>query len=158
MLRLMLDKGVDSIAALLLAVMAILVFMQVLFRYWLHLPLDWGEEVSRYLFIWAVMLGAAVAMKRRSHFGIDLLVKVLPSSVQRYVAIGINLCICALMILVVVQGTKLTIINFSQISPTLAIPMGVPYAAIPVSAVLMLISTVSETWAIILGRQGEGEG
>ena len=158
MLRLMLDKGVDYVAALLLAVMAILVFMQVLFRYWLHLPLDWGEEVSRYLFIWGAMLGAAVAMKRRSHFGIDLLVKVLPSSVQRCVAIGINLCICALMSLVVVQGTKLTIINFSQISPTLAIPMGVPYAAIPVSAVLMLISTVSETWAIILGRQGEGEG
>lgn len=158
MLRLMLDKGVDYIAAILLAVMTILVFMQVLFRYWLHLPLDWGEEVSRYLFIWAAMLGAAIAMKRRAHFGIDLLVKVLPSSVQRCVAIGINLCICALMILVVVQGTRLTIINFSQISPTLAIPMGVPYAAIPVSAVLMLISTVSETWAIILGTKREEKG
>jgi TRAP-type C4-dicarboxylate transport system permease small subunit len=154
----MLDKGVDYIAAILLAVMTILVFMQVLFRYWLHLPLDWGEEVSRYLFIWAAMLGAAIAMKRRAHFGIDLLVKVLPSSVQRCVAIGINLCICALMILVVVQGTRLTIINFSQISPTLAIPMGVPYAAIPVSAVLMLISTVSETWAIILGTKREEKG
>ena len=154
----MLDKGVDYIAAILLAVMTILVFMQVLFRYWLHLPLDWGEEVSRYLFIWAAMLGAAIAMKRRAHFGIDLLVKVLPSSVQRCVAIGINLCICALMSLVVVQGAKLTIINLSQISPTLAIPMGVPYAAIPVSAVLMLISTISETCAIILGTKRQEEG
>ena len=44
MLRLMLDKGVDYIAAILLAVMTILVFMQVLFRYWLHLPLDWGRR------------------------------------------------------------------------------------------------------------------
>ena len=97
MLRLVLGKGVDYIAAILLAVMTVLVFLQVLFRYWLQLPLDWGEEVSRYLFIWSAMLGAAIAAKRRAHFGIDFLVTALPSPVQTAIAIGVNLCICALM-------------------------------------------------------------
>ena len=157
MLRLMLGKGIDYITATLLAVMTILVFMQVLFRYWLHLPLDWGEEVSRYLFIWAAMLGAAIGTKRRAHFGIDFLVKALPSSVQMGTAISVNLCVCALMGLVAVQGTKLTIINFAQISPTLSIPMGVPYAAIPICALLILIYTISETWAIASGAKRGGE-
>ncbi len=157
MLRLMLGKGIDYITATLLAVMTILVFMQVLFRYWLHLPLDWGEEVSRYLFIWSAMLGAAIGTKRRAHFGIDFLVKTLPSSVQMGIAISVNLCVCALMGLVAVQGTKLTIINFAQISPTLSIPMGVPYAAIPICALLMLIYTISETWAIASGAKRGGE-
>jgi len=157
MLRLMLGKGIDYLTATLLAVMTILVFMQVLFRYWLHLPLDWGEEVSRYLFIWSAMLGAAIGTKRRAHFGIDFLVKALPSSVQMGIAISVNLCVCALMGLVAVQGTKLAIINFSQISPTLSIPMGVPYAAIPICALLMLIYTIAETWAIASGAKRGGE-
>jgi TRAP-type C4-dicarboxylate transport system permease small subunit len=157
MLRLMLGKGVDYIAAILLAVMTVLVFLQVLFRYWLQLPLDWGEEVSRYLFIWSAMLGAAIGTKRRAHFGIDFLVKALPSSVQMGIAICVNLCICALMGLVAVQGTKLAVINLSQISPTLSIPMGVPYAAIPACALLMLIYTLSETWAIVSGAKSDGE-
>jgi TRAP-type C4-dicarboxylate transport system permease small subunit len=157
MLRLLLGKGVDYIAAILLAVMTVLVFLQVLFRYWLQLPLDWGEEVSRYLFIWSAMLGAAIAAKRRAHFGIDFLVTALPSPVQTAIAIGVNLCICALMGVVAVQGTKLALSNLSQISPTLAIPMAVPYAAVPVCALLMLIYTISETWAIVSGAKTEGE-
>jgi TRAP-type C4-dicarboxylate transport system permease small subunit len=157
MLRLLLGKGVDYIAAILLAVMTVLVFLQVLFRYWLQLPLDWGEEVSRYLFIWSAMLGAAIAAKRRAHFGIDFLVKVLPFPVQTVIAVGVNLCVCGLMGVVAVQGTKLALSNLSQISPTLAIPMAVPYAAVPVCALLMLFYTISETWAIVSGAKKEGE-
>ena len=156
MLRLMHGKGVDYIAAILLTLMTVLVFLQVLFRYWLHLPLDWGEEVSRYLFIWSAMLGAAIATKRRAHFGIDFLVKILPSFAQKGIAIGVNLCICALMGLIAVQGARLAVLNLSQISPTLFIPMGLPYAAIPVCALLMLIYTIAETWAIAAGEKKEG--
>lgn len=155
MLRLVLGKGVDYVAAILVAVMAVLVFLQVLFRYWLHLPLDWGEEVSRYLFIWSAMLGAAIATKRRAHFGIDFLVKILPSPAQKGIAIGVNLCICALLGLIAVQGARLAVLNLSQISPTLFIPMGYPYAAIPACALLMLIYTIAETWAIAVGAKTE---
>jgi TRAP-type transport system small permease protein len=156
MMKFMLGKGVDYLTAILIAVMAVLVFLQVLFRYWLHLPLDWGEEVSRYLFIWSAMLGAAIATKRRAHFGIDFLVKTLPASAQRGIAVGINLCVCALLGLVAVQGSRLAVLNMSQISPTLFIPMGFPYAAIPVCALLMLIYTIADTWAIAVGTKKEG--
>jgi len=76
--------------------------------------------------------------------------------VQTAIAVGVNLCICALMGVVAVQGTKLALSNLSQISPTLAIPMAVPYAAVPVCALLMLIYTISETWAIVSGAKKEG--
>ncbi len=157
MMRLILGKSVDYVAATLLAAMTVLVFLQVLFRYWLQLPLDWGEEVSRYLFIWSAMLGAAIGTKRRAHFGIDFLVKALPSSAQTAIAVCVNLCICGLMGVVAVQGTQLALSNLSQISPTLAIPMGVPYAAIPACALLMFIYTVAETWEILSGTGRKGE-
>ena len=153
MVKLILGKGVDYVAAILVSVMTVLGFLQVLFRYWLHLPLDWGEEVSRYLFVWSAMLGAAIATKRRAHFGIDFLVKILPSPAQKGIAIGVNLCICALLGLIAVQGTRLAVLNLSQISPTLSVPMGFPYAAIPACALLMLIYTIADTWAIAAGAK-----
>ncbi len=152
-MRFILGKGVDYVAAVLLSAMTIVVLLQVLFRYWLHLPLDWGEEVSRYLFIWSAMLGAGIATKRRAHFGIDYIVKTLPSGAQRTIAVGINVCICGFLGLIAVQGTRLAILNLSQISPVLSVPMGVPYAAIPLCALLMLIYTVTDTWAIATGAK-----
>ena len=153
MVKFILGKGVDYIAAILLTAMTVVVFLQVLFRYWLHLPLDWGEEVSRYLFVWSAMLGAGIATKRGAHFGIDFLVKILPPFAQKGIAIGVNLCVCALMGLIAVQGTRLVIFNLSQISPTLFIPMGFPYAAVPACALLMLIYTIADTWAIATGAK-----
>jgi TRAP-type C4-dicarboxylate transport system permease small subunit len=157
-LKLFVEKSVDYVAAVLLAAMTVLVFLQVLFRYWLQLPLDWGEEVSRYLFIWSAMLGAAIGTKRRAHFGIDFAVKALPLPVQTAIAVSVNLCICGLMGLVAVQGTKLALSNLSQISPTLAIPMAVPYAAIPACALLMLAYTAMDTWGMASGAGRRGEG
>jgi TRAP-type C4-dicarboxylate transport system permease small subunit len=153
MVKSVLGKGVDYLAAILLTIMTVVVFLQVLFRYWLHLPLDWGEEVSRYLFVWSAMLGAGIATKRGGHFGIDFLVKILPPVAQKVIAIGVNLCICALLGLIAVQGTRLAILNLSQISPTLSVPMGFPYAAIPACALLMLIYTIAGTWAIATGAK-----
>ncbi len=153
MVKFILGKGVDYLAAMLLTAMTVVVFLQVLFRYWLHLPLDWGEEVSRYLFVWSAMLGAGIATKRGAHFGIDYLVKILPPFAARVTAVGVNVCICGLLALIAVQGTKLAILNLSQISPTLSIPMGLPYAAIPICALLMLIYTMADTWAIATGAK-----
>jgi TRAP-type transport system small permease protein len=158
MLKLLLERSVDYVAAVLLAAMTVLVFLQVLFRYWLQLPLDWGEEVSRYLFIWSAMLGAAIGTKRRAHFGIDFLVKAFPSPLQTVIAVSVNLSICGLMGVVAAQGTKLALSNLSQISPTLAIPMAVPYAAIPACALLMFVYTVAETWGMVAGAGRKGEG
>lgn len=153
MVRVVLEKSVEYVAAFLLTAMTVLVLLQVLFRYWLHLPLDWGEELSRYLFIWSAMLGAGIATKRGAHFGIDYLVKGLPPILRKSIAIAISGCVCALLGVIAVQGTRLAILNLSQISPTLAIPMGVPYAAVPICAVLMLIYTVAESWAIFTGAK-----
>lgn len=45
----------------------------VVFRYILDSPLQWSDEVSGYLLVAAVMLGAAEALRRGDHIAIDLL-------------------------------------------------------------------------------------
>ncbi len=52
-----LNRGCEAALILFLAAMAIIVFLQVIFRYLLHLPLFWTEEFARYCLVWASLLG-----------------------------------------------------------------------------------------------------
>jgi TRAP-type C4-dicarboxylate transport system permease small subunit len=61
---------------LLVATVAILVVpvtMQIVSRYTALIPsYIWTEELSRFLFIWMVMLGAMIAVREGTHFEVDV--------------------------------------------------------------------------------------
>lgn len=52
-------------------VMTVMIFMQVVYRYVLADSLSWSEELARYMFIWSVAMGSALALKTRSHIGVE---------------------------------------------------------------------------------------
>ncbi|MFI4982861.1 MAG: TRAP transporter small permease, partial [Nevskiales bacterium] len=52
------DRVFLGIAGLLSAGFLVAISLQVLFRYVIELPLPWTEELSRYLFVWAALIGA----------------------------------------------------------------------------------------------------
>jgi TRAP-type mannitol/chloroaromatic compound transport system permease small subunit len=55
-----------------LAADVLTVFVSVIFRYFLHDPVDWAEEVARALMIVLVFFGAATVLARSQHVGVDL--------------------------------------------------------------------------------------
>ena len=61
------------VAALIVAEIAIL-FMGVVSRYFLQMPLVWSDEVASLLFLWLVSLGAVVAFRRGEHMRMTALV------------------------------------------------------------------------------------
>ena len=79
-----LRRARPSSAALILAVMAGAVFLQVVLRYLGLTGIDGLEEVPRYLFVWLVMIGAAAAMQRGEHTVLDYFVNLLgPARARR---------------------------------------------------------------------------
>lgn len=66
--------------------MVVMVFGNVVMRYAFNSGITVSEELSRWLFVLMVFLGALVALRDRSHLGLDLLIKKLP-------AVGRNLCL-----------------------------------------------------------------
>lgn len=62
---------VEHVAGFLLAVDVLVVFASVIWRYFLHDPLLWAEEVARALMVTQTFLGAAAALGRAQHLGID---------------------------------------------------------------------------------------
>lgn len=54
--------------------LTILVFIQVILRYFFNSPLPWIQEVSSGLLIWLTFMGAGVLTKRKGHLRVDILV------------------------------------------------------------------------------------
>jgi TRAP-type C4-dicarboxylate transport system permease small subunit len=142
----------EFVAGTILAVMTILVFLTVIYRYFLMSPISWGEEMARFMFIALSMFGAAIAVKDRSHFMITMLSARFPASVHAWLEIAIALGTSGLLCIVIVKGWGLTLLNRNQESPALGVPMSIPYSAVPVGAMLMLMFLWLD---LLIRRRGE---
>jgi tripartite ATP-independent transporter DctM subunit len=72
----------EYVAGAVLAIDVVVVFISVVFRYFLHDPFDWAEEVARALMVIQVFFGAATVLARSQHVGVDLFRGMLPASWQ----------------------------------------------------------------------------
>ncbi|MBF4102763.1 TRAP transporter small permease subunit [Gallibacterium anatis] len=75
-------NGIQILLGLMLAIMIALVFLNVILRFFFNSGLVWSEELSRYVFVYVVYLGAIVAMKENSHLGVDTFIKNIPEKLK----------------------------------------------------------------------------
>ena len=69
-----LHKVVVFIQASLLGVLLLLVVYQICARWVSFIPRAlWTEEMSRFLLVWVIFLGAAIGVRERSHFVLEIL-------------------------------------------------------------------------------------
>lgn len=120
-------------------VMVVAVFLQVVFRYVVNHPLSWSEELARYIFVWASMLGASMGVKKKTHFCLDALLKMIPQPQRKIIEAVLYTIMSVLLIVLVYFGTKFSSELYVQTAPGLNITMAIPYAAIPVGGLLMLL-------------------
>lgn len=139
-----LSDAVDTLTKVLLvivlAMMSLVVFAQVIFRYVLELPLFWTEEFARYCLVWASLLGAGVAFKRAEHIAVNFLTeRFLPGRKSLITSFLVDVLILIILAIILWGGITLVMMTRSQISPALRIPMALPYLAIPIGAAVMII-------------------
>ena len=114
---------VEALAAAVLAIDVLVVFTSVIFRYFLHDPLEWSEEVARALMVTLVFIGAAAALGRSRHVGMDYIRGILPASWQPYFMRG-----CDWIIAIVALGLTWTSFLLLQESTAQTTPTGLPQA------------------------------
>jgi len=131
--------GIERVLIVLSMGIALVVFLQVVFRYVLRQPLYWSEELPRYLLIWMSFLAAGLAQKSESHINITLCLTWLPRRAQRWIHLAANLVILTFLGILVYSGTLVTRITAYHRSTALQLPMGLVYAAVPVGALLMML-------------------
>jgi tripartite ATP-independent transporter DctM subunit len=69
---------IEHVAAAVLAIDVLVVFFSVIFRYFLHHPFEWAEEVARALMVGLVVLGAASVLARGGHSSLEILRSLFP--------------------------------------------------------------------------------
>lgn len=134
-----LNKAGELGVTVVIALLALVVLLQVVFRYLVDLPLFWTEETARYCLVWASLLGAGVALKRGEHIAVTYVIERLPSGTARVALVLSRVCVGLILAVVLWGGIQLVIVTHFQLSPALRIPMSIPYLAVPVGSCIMLV-------------------
>jgi TRAP-type C4-dicarboxylate transport system permease small subunit len=135
----LLDGAVDGVCTISCIAIVLISFVAVVFRYVFNNSLTWSEELTRYMFIWIVFLGAAVSVRQRANIAIDLFGGRVGPVGQRLLDVIERVATIAFALLVVIPGFAFVRIGMSNLSPALEIPMGVVYAAPVVGCGLMIV-------------------
>lgn len=130
----------EMLALGLLSSIAVLVFISALMRYVKH-PLNWAQDVALVAFAWMIFLGSDIAIRGPGLIGIDLLVKQFPVTIQKGLDILFKLIIIAFLLVLVVNGYSMTVQGWSRQIAALHVSYGVVTMAVPVGALLMIVST-----------------
>lgn len=142
-----LDKILGRFLVLLMALMVMAVLWQIFSRYLANNPSSFTEELSRYLFIWIGILGAAYASGQQTHLAIDILPPKLNPVNRIRLRVGINILIILFCLTVlVIGGGNLVYVNhiLGQSSAALHLPLSFVYLVVPISGVLVIYYKINE--------------
>lgn len=149
------EKVLIFVLQVLLAVIIFVIFYAVVMRYIFSYPPAWAEELSRFIFIWMLMLGAVVVTREQSHIEFTILVDHLPKRVRTVLWNLTRLCMIAFCWVMIQQGIIIYPIVAEASSPTFAISMGWIYMSIPVAGFLMMIFIIEKIIKSFLGTDSD---
>lgn len=158
----MLDRTLLALAVIALVGLSITVLLQVTSRLLLPITLAWTEELTRYLFIYMVSLGAGVVLHRHRNVNVELFHGALGFRGRAAYLTLISLLTAGFSLIVLPEAWKFAQIGAFQTSPSLRVPMIYIFLSTVVlfAALLFysLICSIEGMMALVRGEQlSEGE-
>lgn len=141
-IKTVLDRSLEVLVMVVVAVLILDVLWQVFTRFILNDPSTWTEELAVFLLIWVSLLGAAVALGRGAHLGIDYFVGKLPERTRLATEMFVFFCVAAFSLLVMLIGgidLVRSTLELGQESPALGVRMGYVYLAVPISGFFLTL-------------------
>lgn len=142
---------IERVCAFLVGLMVVVIWFEVVERYFFHWGFTWTEEFSRYLMIWAALLAVSCGAYYREHIGLELLKGFLPSGAAKVLLIFLDLVSLGFFLFLAWYGVGMTRDGSSQYATIFGITMLVPFAAVPVSCTLTAFQIFA---AMLRGESG----
>ncbi|WP_252315908.1 TRAP transporter small permease [Sinobaca sp. H24] len=130
----------ENLLFLLLVLMLGANFFSLLNRYIFQEGIAWGEELPRYLLIWATFIGGSYGIKKGIHITVDILIIYLSEKKKKYVraiSYSISILFC-LSLLWVGLPYIINIAATNQLSPGMQLPMYWLYLSVVVGSFMMM--------------------
>ena len=125
------------------AILIVPVTLQIISRYTALIPAwIWTEELSRFLFIWMIMLGAMIGVREGTHFVVDVWPELAPRPAALLQIVS-NVFVLVFALVFVWWGIEFVRFGWDQTSELAELPMAFIFMAWPVAGV---------TWLLFLGE------
>jgi C4-dicarboxylate transporter DctQ subunit len=153
-----LDRLEEIIIATLIAAATLLIFVAVVQRYAVGVPilypffypfnLTWAQELCIYMFVWMAKFGAAYGVRTGIHVGVDVLVNWLkPENRKKVVLFGL-MCGALFTFIVGTMGVSfiMGLYPTDQVSPDLEMPRWIVFLCVPLGSYLMCFRFLQVAW------------
>jgi TRAP-type C4-dicarboxylate transport system permease small subunit len=138
------NRLLDVLLASLLVVISVLIFFNVGLRYLFNSGIVWAEELTRFLFVWLVFLGAIAALAENNHLGFTSVVKAMPPAVKKAFFVASNIMMFGVLLLLLDGGYNIMPIAMLNSGAATGIPMAVMYGVvIPMALAMAIIIAVN---------------
>lgn len=126
-------------------------------RYFLDAPTAWALEITSYLMLASVFLGAAHTLKAGGHINVDVAVRRLSPGLRHGARVLTLSMVVVFSVVVAWQGVQQMryLVRTGLASLQLEAPLSIPYALVPLGAALLGLQAVVEIAKAVTARREE---
>lgn len=131
-------------------IMTLSVWTQVGGRYMFSYSISWTGELATIAQIWAVLVGAGIAERRRMHPRIDALLSLFPPNMRRALMVITTVLGLWFLAAIVIGTVPMMEMGQFQTTPSLGIPLIIPYLGLivgPLYFAIELVMMAVHSWA-----------
>ena len=137
-------KGIDTVLSyacgIVFAFMVCVGTYQIVTRYFFNSPSTVSEELLTYSFTWMALLAAAYVCGKRDHMRMGGPADKIEGTPRKVLEIVIELLVMAMVgCIMFFGGVSIMKLTMTQSTASLGIPMGIVYAILPISGVLIFV-------------------
>ncbi|WP_413112891.1 TRAP transporter small permease [Thaumasiovibrio sp. DFM-14] len=166
----------ETLIAFFLGAMTLLTFANVISRYVFNDNILWALELTVFMFAWMVLVGASYGVKKHFHIGVDVVINMMPASMQKTFALIASAC-CLLFSVLLLIGSwnywypfiserawyETDDIPMPEMLQFLAewlnegeryekLPRFIPYMALPIGMAMLTFRFIQVTYKIATGQ------
>ncbi|WP_159462144.1 TRAP transporter small permease [Halobacillus sp. Marseille-P3879] len=151
----LLSNLLKALTVVIFSALIFVVLIQITGRY-TSFSFVWTEEVSRFLFIFAIAVSAPLAMEKREYVRVDFLLEVIPDQIKKYVDAVIYLIIGCFSAFLIYYAYEFALLGQNQSSATLAVEMYYINLSMVILFVLLALYSFINIFAVLKNSQEEG--
>jgi TRAP-type C4-dicarboxylate transport system permease small subunit len=145
-MRQVVDKLLETLLWIILAVMSLLVGANVFCRFVLNQSLYWGDEVAQILLVWLTFLGAAIAVREDQHYYLNYLSRMLTGRARCTLAMIRHAASVAAILILLYYSSIVSLRVHDWIMPATEISRALVYGACPLGSCFMLYYALAKYW------------
>lgn len=154
------NSFLQGISGIFLLIMTFLAIFQVFTRYVMEASFPWLEEVIRYLMIFTIYVGSAIAVYSKTHLSVEIFDHFMEPKKFRYLDMSrqIFITIFSTIFAFITFQFITNLIESGQVTPAMQISMGWPMAALLIGSLLMVVNGGYVFYKLLTAKQISKEG